>query len=206
MAQNQFDDLSQIEQIAIVTGLFDSEEETVRVIGNVSSVASEFGFDGTIFFFGSEIRTREALKTAQSAGLSSFCYALDCFTDRERRLNKRKGNYPVDKIMGTISYARELGLETTFAYIVGMDTLSVIQDGIVKLSPLVNRFPIVNIFQRQVPEQTAIMSHEANCLNYFLKAREIFEDIFENTSLRPHNWENYRSLWTHYFRGHYIPE
>jgi len=136
----------------------------------------------------------------------SLCYAIDCFTDRNRRLARRKSNYSIPQIIQTLSWALENGFETTFAYIVGIDPLKDVFEWVARLRQYVNRFPIVNIYQIQHPDQKRIMTPEAYNLDYFLKARRIFESIFIQTSLRPHNWENYRSLWTHWFGNEFLIE
>lgn len=206
IARNGWNDLSGLEQIAIVTGLFPDEKSVTQHIGDVRQVASEFGFNGPIFFLGSELRSLPALREVNNYGPFSFCYALDCLTNREQRLTKRKKNYSVSQIIQTLEWALADGFETTFSYIVGLDSLEEMSKGINELSKYVNRFPIVNIYQTQAPEQKRIMIPEAHSLDYYLLARKFFEVAFSKNGLSPHNWENYRSLWYHYFNGEYVPE
>jgi hypothetical protein len=204
--KHNLQNLEGLEQIAIVTGLFVSERELVEHIGNLRAISGELGFHGPIFFLGSELRSFAALQQVQEYKPFSFCYSVDCFTDRTRRLNKRKGNYSLSEIAETLDAAQGLGFETTFSYIVGLDSLDDIAREVARFKRYVNRFPIVNIYQTQHPGQTENMPIEATRIDYFLEARHIFEAIFTDTELRPHNWENYRSLWTHSFATEYIPE
>ncbi len=206
IAKNRFVNLAHLDQIAIVTGLFAGEKAIVRHIGNVREVASEFGFQGPIFFLGSELRSKSALVEVKKYQPFSLCYAIDCFTDRNHRLVKRKSNYSIPQIIQTLSWALESGFETTFAYIVGLDPLKDVFEWVNKLRQCINRFPIVNIYQIQHPDQNRIVASGADKLDYFLKTRKIFESIFLPTLLRPHNWENYRSLWTHWFGNEFLIE
>lgn len=206
IARNGWNDLSGLEQIAIVTGLFPDEKSIVQHIGDVRQVASELGFNGPIFFLGSELRSLPALREVNNYGPFSFCYALDCLTDREQRLTRRKKNYSVSQIIQTLEWAMACSFETTFSYIVGLDSIEVILKYMDELRNRVNRFPIVNIYQTQHPLQEKIMAPEAHNLDYYLQARKVFEATFSKNGPKPRNWENYRSLWYHYFNGEYIPE
>jgi len=206
IAKNKLVNLTHLDQIAIATGIFSGEKAVVKHIGDVREAASEFGFQGAIFFLGSELRSKSALAEIKKYEPFSLCYAVDCFTDRNFRLAKKKRDYSIYQIIQTLSWARENGFETTFAYIVGLDPLKDIFEWINKLQRCVSRFPIVNIYQIQHPDQKKIITPEADKLDYFLKARKIFESIFLPTLLRPHNWENYRSLWTHWFGNEFLIE
>jgi len=206
IAKNKFVNLAHLDQIAIVTGIFSGEKAVVKHISDVREVASEFEFQGSIFFLGSELRSKSALAEVKKYGPFSLCYAVDCFTDRNFRLTKKKRNYSISQIIQTLSWACESGFETTFAYIVGLDPLKDIFEWVNKLQHDINRFPIVNTYQIQHPDQKKIITPEANKLDYFLKARKVFESIFLPTLLRPRNWENYRSLWTHWFGNEFLIE
>ena len=206
MEKNGLCDLSSFEQIAIVTGLFPSEKSTVKHIANVREVASRLRFQGEIFFLGSELRSDHALLELKNYTPFSFCYAVDCFTEREIRLNKRKADHPMLEIPKTLDWARKCGFETTFSCIIGVDPLEDVIKNIKELKRHANRFPIVNIYQIQHPDQRLILAKGADKLNFFLQARMIFESVFSDTSLKPRNWENYRSLWTHWFRREFLRE
>ncbi|UZE93077.1 MAG: radical SAM protein [Candidatus Nealsonbacteria bacterium] len=206
LEKNKFKDFSHFEQIAVVTGLFSNEKSVVQHIADVREVAGELNFSGTIFYLGCELTSRSALDEVKNYGPFSLCYSLDCLTQRTRRLTVRKRDVSVSSILQILEYASKLGLETTFSYIVGLDPIEDLFKGISELSQFVNRFPIVNIYQTQHRLQKKIMTPEADNLDYYLTARQIFESIFSQRGLRPHNWENYRSLWYHYFGDEYIPE
>jgi len=206
IAKNDFRDLSCLEQIAVVTGLFPSEKAIVRHIANVREVCGRLGFHGPIFFLGSELRTRAAFEEIKNYGPFSFCYAVDCFFDRKHRLARSKGSYLLAQIIETISWARESGFETAYSYVVGIDPIVEILKWTTELQQFVSRFPVVNIYQIQHPAQRAIIASGASDISYFLEVRKFFESVFLSTTYRPRNWENYRSLWTHWFDDETIPE
>lgn len=206
LAKNEFKDFSYFEQIAVVTGLFNSEKAVVQHIADIREVGKEFNFSGPIFYLGCELISKTALDEVKGYGPFSLCYSLDCLTQRARRLNAKKNAISVPSILETLDYANRIGLEVTFSYVVGLDPLEDLSKGISEFSRFINRFPIVNIYQTQHPSQRKIMTPEANSLDYYLAARQIFESIFRQRELKPHNWENYRSLWYHYFGNEYIAE
>lgn len=206
LGRNNIQDLSRLEQIAVVTGLFGEEELVVKHIADIRSIASGMNFSGSIFYLGCELKSKAALDEVKNYGPFSLCYSLDCLTQRSRRLTAIKRDTDVSSISQILAYGNSIGLETTFSYIVGLDPLEDLSQGIGEIGKYVNRFPIVNIYQTQHPSQKKILTPEANSLAYYISARKIFESVFHGTKMRPHNWENYRSLWYHYFRGEFIPE
>lgn len=206
LERNNLQDLSRFEQIAVVTGLFGEEKLVVQHIADIRSVASEMNFSGSIFYLGCELKSKAALNEVNHYGPFSLCYSLDCFTQRSRRLAAKKKDVDVSSISQILDYGNSIGLEVTFSYIVGLDPLEDLSQGVGEIGKSVNRFPIVNIYQTQHPSQKKILTPEADSLTYYISARQIFESIFHTTNMRPHNWENYRSLWYHYFRDEFIPE
>jgi hypothetical protein len=204
LEKNGFKDCSHFEQIAIVTGLFGGEKVTIQHIADIRKVVSELNFSGPIFYLGCELTSRSALNEVKNYGPFSLCYSLDCFTQRARRLTLRKKDIPISSILQVLEYANRINLEVTFSYVVGLDPIEDLFKGISEISQFVNRFPIVNIYQTQHPSQRKIMAPEAHSLYYYLQTRKFFETVFTKSKLKPHNWENYRSLWYHYFNGEHI--
>lgn len=206
IANQGWTDLSSLEQIAVVTGLFPSEEAATGHIVTVCQIARDLGFSGETFFLGSEIKSVQALETLQPCRPLSFAYAVDCFTQRRQRLGRHKAKTTLEEIEATLRASCDMGYRTTYAYVAGLDPLDDTRRWAERLAPIVSRFPIVNIYQMQTPEQEEALATGADELSYYLAARQIFEDIFLPTRLRPSNWENYRSPWYHYFGDMYLPE
>ena len=206
LKKNGFKDFSHFEQIAVVTGLFGSEKSAVRHIADIRKVAGELNFSGSIFYLGCELTSKSALDEVKNYGPFSLCYSLDCFTQRARRLALNKKDVSIPSIIKILEYADKIGLEVTFSYVVGLDLIEDLFKGVNEISQFVNRFPIVNIYQTQHSSQRRIMAPGAQSLDYYLRTRKFFEDVFVRSKLRPHNWENYRSLWYHYFGDEHLSE
>ena len=194
-----------LKQIAIVTGLFGSEEHAVEHIGLVHSVVKEFGFSGELMYFGCEINSRWAIRRLAEIDNFLLIYALDNFTKRERLLAKTKSRVTLDDARNVLTYARNLGLKTTIAYIAGIDPLEEMRAGFCRILDSLSHFPIINIYQVQTPGQAKIFDPEATNLEYFLKSRIMIEEMFKSTTMRPKRWENYRPLWYGYFQDRRLP-
>lgn len=83
-------DVSKLVQIAVVTGLFKSEENVVNHMKLIYEVVKEYGFRGELMYFGCEVNSEEALKELASLGKFSLIYALDNFSKRNTLLSKTK--------------------------------------------------------------------------------------------------------------------
>lgn len=194
-------DVSKLNQIAVVTGLFGSEESVVNHMKLISEVVKPRGFNGELMYFGCEVNSKNALDELSRLGNFSLIYALDNFTKREQLLTKTKSLITVNDAKETLDSAKERGIKTTFAYIAGIDPLSDMQEGFMKLKKSITKFPIVNIYQVQTSGQIDAMDYDARKLEYYMQARNIIEDIMSDTKLRPKRWENYRPLWYKNFNG-----
>lgn len=197
MSSSGWTSLSHLHQVAVVTGLFSDENEALAHLGSVRQVAANYGFHGSIFFLGCEINSAEAVVRLAELAPISFAYAIDCFDDREQRLAPRKGQWSLDSVYATLSLARQQGIETSYAYVAGIDPLPIMAETAERFADACSRHPIVNIYQMQHPSQTELLQEEAESLDYYLEARAIFEGHYASRGLYPNNWENYRSLWYH---------
>jgi len=204
LIKNNWSDLSELEQMAIVTGLFQSENQTISHILSVRKIAKSLGFKKEIFFLGSEIISQKGLERLSKYRPFSFCYAIDCFESREERLNPVKAKVGLEKILELLQFSVSLGFRTNFAYIAGLDSIEGLSLIGRKFAEAVSSFPIINIYQFQHDKQKEVIARGANRLDYYLKARIEIEKMFSGAGLTPQNWENYRSLWYHYFQNIYI--
>ena len=103
-----------------------------------------------------------------------------------------------------MSVAKSLGIETTFAYIAGVDDLSAISENFAYFFNVCTRFPVVNIFQIQTDLQAQALFDGAKNLEYYLQTRRAIESAFFNSNMRPRRWENYRPLWYREFHGEFL--
>lgn len=121
-------DLSAIDQIAVVTGRFPTEEQLMEHILDVIRGAKNRGWNGHIFYIGSQIVSPEVVKqiVAELGGVEKFKYAytVERFTDREAVMHGSKGRKNAGKILEDLRLLRGLGISRLeYIYIVGIEGL-----------------------------------------------------------------------------------
>lgn len=198
-------DVSELIQIAVVTGLFSGEDEIIEHMSLIKEAAVERGFNGELMYFGCQVNSDEALRQLADLGNFALIYALDNFTKREELLSKTKSLITLEDAKDTLLRAKDKGIDTTIAYISGIDPLEDAVRGFKFLKDSLTRFPVINIYQIQTDDQAKAQDESSKKLEYFLDSRVEIEDIFKDTSLRPRRWENYRPLWYKHFADTELP-
>jgi len=189
-------DCSNLYRVTVCTGCFGSEKTTVNHILDLSEVLEKFGFKGILRYIGSEITSESALdKIAERVPHFALSFSTEMFTRREKLLRKIKSRVSFEDIKKTLNGSMDRGIEANILYVLGLDSLSSFTEGFEQLQPLMNHFPVVNLFQIYSPEQVLLRNGEANRIEYYLEARRILEKMYETSTLRPESWENYRPLW-----------
>ena len=186
--------LSHLIQVVVVTGCFGKEQKVIEYLKRIRSVFNEYNFNGELFYYGSEITTKEALEELKGIKNFALCLSLDCFENRKTMLKNVKGKITIKDAKVILQEAKEKGFRTNFSYILGIEPLEIIQKVFNELLPYINSFPVINIFQVH-HGQEKLRHPNAWKIDYYMKARKIFEKMFINTNMRPRVWENYRSLW-----------
>jgi hypothetical protein len=120
--------------------------------------------------------------------------------ERRNQMLRPEKRHTMEEWHQALNRAKQLGIETSMLYVLGLDSLESL-DNFGGFLPHLTRFPIVNLFQIYVPGQEELRSPDAHSMEYYLNARRRIEDIFRGTSLKPRVWENYRPLWYTEFRG-----
>ena len=187
--------ISDLDQIAVVTGLFANEQEVLSHMRLVHKVATRYGFHGELMYFGCQLMSATALKEFSELGKTAIVFAIDNFTNRKKNLSAAKSNLALEDFYASMSIAKSYGIETTFAYIVGVDELSAVRENFKYFYNVCTRFPVVNIFQIQTNLQAQALHEDAKTLDYYIQARLIIEEVFKDSTMRPRRWENYRPLW-----------
>ncbi len=190
-----------LEQIAVVTGLFRDENEVLEHLHDVYNVATEHKFSGELMYFGCQLMSATALRDFSKLGKTAIVFAIDNFTNRRENLSGTKSSLSLENFYVSMSVAKSLGVETTFAYITGVDDLSAISENFTYFFNVCTRFPVVNIFQIQTGLQAQALVDGAKNLKYYLQARRAIESAFFNSNMRPRRWENYCPLWYREFHG-----
>lgn len=187
-------DLSHLIQISVVTGCYESGEAVCRFLLALKKVLEEYRFVGKIFYLGSQITTQEQLKSVAEIQPFGVCFSLETF-ERRVLLRKDKRAVSLQSACESMDFARSLGYEVNFTYIVGMEPLRVMEYHFNCFREHINKFPTINTLQMHKYHQATLMDPSAHRLEYCLDARHILERLFGQTSMRPLVWENYRSLW-----------
>ena len=187
--------INELDQIAVVTGLFVDEKDALDHMKNVHMVASWHGFKGELMYFGCQIMSPRAIQEFSELGNTAIVFAVDNFTNREKNLSHIKSFLSLEDFYAAMSVAKSYGIGTTFAYVAGVDGLADVINNFEYFSNVCTRFPIVNIFQIQTALQAQALNEEAKNLEYYVQARVEIEKIFKEIDCRPRRWENYRPLW-----------
>lgn len=198
-------DLSQLIQIAVVTGLFKNEQEVLEHMYLVHDVASKRGFRGELMYFGCQVNSKSVLEELSKLGNFSLIYAVDNFTKRQLLLSKTKSLITLEDAKNTLQLAKNLNIKTSISYISGIDGLEEMVKGFKFFKDSLTSFPIINIYQIQTLSQAKILDEKARILDYYIKSRLELEKIFKETEMRPKRWENYRPLWYKYFETEQMP-
>ncbi|QQS21833.1 hypothetical protein IPM09_04980 [Candidatus Saccharibacteria bacterium] len=194
-------DVAALQQIAVVTGLFGSEQAVVDHMKLVAHVAAKRGFAGELMYFGCEVNSEAALEELAGLGNFALVYAIDNFTHRDRLLTKTKSLITLEDARRTLELAKSKGIATNFAYIAGLDPIEDMTAGFTYLRDSLTRFPIVNVYQVQTTSQVKAMDPAAKGLEYYVQARKAIESAMQGSDLLPVRWENYRPLWYNWYDG-----
>jgi len=192
-------DVSELVQIAVVTGLFHGEDKVVEHMKLIDEVAKTRGFRGELMYFGCEVNSEEALQELSKIDNFALIYAYDNFTKRNELLTKTKASLNLTNAKETLDNAKGKGINTTISYISGIDSLQDMVSGFTLIKDSLTQFPIINIYQIQNADQTKIMDEQARQLEYYLNSRQELEEIFTDKQFRPKRWSNYRPLWYKYY-------
>ncbi len=193
-------DLSHLIQVSVVTGCYPTSEELCAFLLRLRDVLNEYRFGERIFYLGSQVTTREQLDLLRAIQPFGICYSLEVF-ERRDLLQRKKRTLSIETARDLMTYACEMGHEVNFAYIVGLEPLSVIERYFGNLSRNINKFPTVNVLQIHKHHSADLIDPSARSLEYYLQARSIIEGVFGETPMRPLVWEDYRSLWYLTFNG-----
>lgn len=192
---NNVNDLSNLVRVTICTGCFADEMNLVEHIMSVYKVFRKFGFTKRIRYIGSQIRSEEAMRAIEEAiPFFSLSLTVECFSNRELRMRKEKASLNMDTIQDILKRSMDHHFSTNYLYIVGLDEMSIMKDGIISLFKSINRLPIFQVMQNYVDVHEEQRVYEAKELSYYLQARQLIETIFNKTEFKPRSWENYRSL------------
>lgn len=143
MRQYGLTNLSHLIQVSVVTGCYESSEEICRFLRILKKVLAEYQFTGKIFYLGSQITTRDQLNNIVEIKPFGICLSLETFERRDLLRDKKK-LISLQDACESMDFAQKLGYEVNFSYIVGIESLRVIEYHFGCLKNHVNKFPTIN--------------------------------------------------------------
>jgi len=185
--------LSNLESIGVVTGCFSDESEVVNHLSMVRKLFGRVGFEGEIQYIGSQLRSYRAIKQILNQGPFAYYLTVECFGHRKAIMKAAKASLGLEGGRDVLFNAKALGVETTFLYIAGLDSLSIFSQELPKYRGLVTRLPLFQSYQIYEPNQIALRYPGARNIEYYFEMRRIVEGVFPR--LQPDLSLNYRGLW-----------
>ncbi|MBR9700635.1 hypothetical protein GOV11_02105 [Candidatus Woesearchaeota archaeon] len=194
------EDMSFLDSIGVVTGCFPSEDDVLGHLLLVNDVFKNRGFSGTVCYVGSQITSEDCLVEMGKNNMALYL-TVECFERRSNLLRLGKAELNLDDGRDVLKKARNAGLETSFLYILGLDSLVSISEQFPEYLDVISRHPIVNLMQNYQPIHETLRHPTAYSMHYFLGARNLIENVMGKTSMRPRLWENYRAPWATTYGG-----
>lgn len=189
-------DLSHLDEVNIVTGCFHTEEPAIEHMQIVRDALERHSSKPLLGILSSVIRSRAALeRIAETVSPFMLVVTLECFTNRDAILKHSKAQLRLEDLPQILSTAKELGHETGFTYIVGLEPIDLVLDRIAELGAGCTRFPNFQVYQAHNRFMERFSAPGADTIEYYLDARKKLERVFYDTGLRPLTWTNYRPLW-----------
>ncbi len=196
LKDNNIDGMKSIENVTICTGCFQNEDKLIEHLLMVNEAFLEMGFDGSLNYIGSQLRTFDKIKELSSTINNFGLYlTLEKFLDREKFMKPEKASLTLKKAKELLEYSSSLNITTTFLYILGLEDLQVIKKYFEYFKDSINKFPIVQVYQNYTEEQENYRCESGKDVEYYLKARKIIDEIFAPKNLNPKLWECFRSLY-----------
>lgn len=196
LKENNIESMGNIENVTICTGCFESEDRLIEHLLLINDTFQSMGFSGSINYIGSQLRDFDKIKMLSKAINNFGIYlTLEKFLDREKFMRPEKASLSIQDAKELLGYCSSLGITTTFLYILGLESLDTVKYYFNYLKDSINKFPIVQVFQDYTPIQESYRCEEGKDIEYYVRAREIIDNIFTEQNMSPKVWECFRSLY-----------
>jgi len=137
-------DFSSISEIAIVTGLFQSEDKLFNHICDVLTYSRHFGFNGRILYLGSQLISSKKLSKLLSIVDLTYVYTVETFS--KRNILHPKKSKSLKTCISDLTKIKNMGIKNLqYTYIPGIDSLSVFSRNFEVFSSLAK--PHISIFR-----------------------------------------------------------
>ncbi|MEH0572890.1 MULTISPECIES: hypothetical protein [Streptomyces] len=195
-------DLSELTEVTVSTGCFEREEAALSHLVSLRAALTRAGVKARIGFLTSVLRT-DAAFDALAEQVTPFVLRLtaECFTRRPVMLKDTKASLLPEQMPDLLARALARGLDTSYTYIVGLDPMDRMVEGVGAMAEVSTCFPNFQVFQAHTPLMAGLRVAGAETLDYYLAARQAIERAMAPTGLRPLGWECYRPLWYFTYAG-----
>lgn len=195
-------DLSELNEVTVSTGCFGREAPAVDHLVSLRSALSRHDIRARIGFLTSVVQSEAAFEQLHQQ-VAPFVLRLtaECFSRRDLLLKASKAQLRLPQMPAVLGQARAAGLDASYTYIVGLDGLPELEDGVGRLQPHINEFPNFQVYQAHNAIMAGLRAGGADRVAFYLEARRVIEAVVGPSGLRPSGWECYRPLWYTTFGG-----
>lgn len=195
-------DLTMLREVTVSTGCFERETTAMSHLVELRNVLSAYDITARIGFLTSVLRSDAAFaELVERVAPFVLRLTVECFTRRALMLKASKATLTCAHMPDLLARARHAGLDTSFTYIVGLDSLDDLRTGVAALAPHVTEFPNFQVYQAHNSIMAGLRAAGAEQLEFYLQARHELERIIVPSGLHPRSWECYRPLWSFTFAG-----
>lgn len=196
LLENSIKSMKNIENITICTGCFENEDALFNHLLLLNDSFKEMNFNGSINYIGSQLRDYEKIKSLKSEiGDFGIYLTIEKFLNRERFMRKEKASLTMDKCKDLLSFCSDIGVTSTFLYILGLEDLQTVKKYFSYFKDSINKFPIIQVFQDYTKYQENLRIEQAKDIDYYLEAKKIINNIFKGSHFNIKLWESFRGIY-----------
>lgn len=185
--------LSDVDKMTFVTGMYKNGEEVVNNILRTVDLTKKQGFNGRVLYIGSQIQdpllVQELVQGLNGTPLK-YAYTLETFTQREKMHIKKNGS--LEETLNIVEGIKNAGVENLeYSYMPGLDSIDAFYEWMPKFSKLAR--PHLSIFRPAEEDQENLKDPQFinDPVGYLCLMRSGFEEehgepIYQN---------NLASLW-----------
>lgn len=197
LKENNIESMDKIEDITICTGCFENENALINHLLLVNAAFKEMGFKGRINYIGSQLRDYHKIKeVSEVIGNFGIYLTVEKFLDRDKYMRPEKASLTLEEASDLLTYCSTIGITTTFLYILGLEDLETIRKYFNYFKDDINKFPIIQVFQNYTSLQEQYRCEEGKSIEYYLEAKQMIKQIFDDKNLNPNLWECFRGLYS----------
>jgi len=191
-------EFSDLKEIAIVTGRFKSENEVKEHVLDVINKSEERGFNGRIFYIGSQLVTpssiEEILKRLKNdSDRFRYAYTIERFFDRSSIMHGSKGKKTYPEILEDMRTINDLGIsKLEYTYLAGIEDLKEFKKGTDELVPIA--IPHISILRRTGQGANPLVmckDYMESGPSYTCQVREHYEKLYGRKIIG----NNFANLW-----------